>query len=186
LCHEAVPDFGRNGRCIQFQALLLLLCGRFEETSGVQRARSTPIFYLIICQSTKILAGFGIFWSAFVIILSFTQMSNSCTIAKDPTSFGGGSVCDAGVKTLCADTSKTLAFVMNAQWTNAALSTTPPGALFCGWPIGLTANRLFAGFLNLAFSIMHVISMINGRFLLAKTSAYSAALMPHGFTITVS
>jgi len=52
------------------------------------------------------------------------------------------------------------------------------GSLFCGWSIGLTANRLFAGFLNLVFACLHLVNMVTGRFLLAKTSAYITAATP--------
>jgi hypothetical protein len=123
------------------------------------------------------LAGFGIFWSLFIVILSFTQISNSCTIIADPTTTK--SICDLGIKQICtpASASDAAPFAISAQ--GAADS----GSLFCGWPIGLTANRLFAGFLNMTFSIMHVISMINGRFLLAKTSSYAVVIMCVGFPI---
>ena len=125
-------------------------------------------------QSIKILAAFGIFWSLFNVILSFTQIKNSCSFS-DPS--GAPSACDQlGVKTLCNPTnsaSDMSVYAISAK----TIDGMPAGDLFCGWPIGLTANRLFAGFLNLVFSILHMISIANGRFLLAKTSAYDTSFV---------
>jgi hypothetical protein len=120
------------------------------------------------------LSGFGIFWSVFILVLSFTQLSNSCTLTTGVS--GAVSPCDTsgGVKALCNPSSSSDAAVFAISAQGAAGNA---GDLFCGWPIGLSANRLFAGFLNLIFSILHLINMVNGRFILAKTSAYSAAFM---------
>jgi hypothetical protein len=142
--------------------------------------RSPPFrslhFHVLIpfSQSIKILAAFGIFWSIFNVVLSFTQIKNSCSFS-DPS--GAPSACDQlGVKTLCNPSnsaSDMAVYAISAK----TIDGMPAGDLFCGWPIGLSANRLFAGFLNLVFSILHIISMANGRFLLAKTSAYETCII---------
>lgn len=118
------------------------------------------------------MAALGISWSLFNVILSFTQIKNSCTFS-DPS--GAPSACDVlGVKALCnpANSADMAVYSVSAK----TLDDKPAGDLFCGWPIGLTANRLFAGFLNMVFSFLHMISIANGRFLLAKTSAYKAPI----------
>jgi len=121
--------------------------------------------------SIKILAAFAVFWSLFNVILSFTQISNSCTLASSGSS---GSACDAiGIKVLCGTGSDAVPFSISSKMTDGSSA----GDLFCGWPIGLTANRLFAGFLNVAFSSLHLVNLATGRFLLAKTSAHIVYLL---------
>ncbi len=107
----------------------------------------------------------------FSIVLSFTQLSNSCTIAGVDAP---DNLCvKMGTKELCSGlgSSTRAAYAFSAIKEDDGSSL---GNIFCGWSVGLSANRLFAGFLNFVFCIAHMINTINGRMLLVKSSSYTS------------
>jgi hypothetical protein len=101
-------------------------------------------------------------------VLSFTQLSNSCTI----TIAAPDNLCEEkGTKELCSGlgSSTRAAYAVSVIKADDGSSL---GSIFCGWSVGLSANRLFAGFLNFVFCILHLVNTFNGRMLLVKSSSY--------------